>query len=129
MKVETKSAAILAATLLLGMVLGMMTQAVLARGRSNQLAELRGPPGFVAHLERVLAPSPDQAAGIRSILEETAARNGTIIRSARDGLRTELDSMAIRLAPLLTDAQRRRLESLEPLPDPFRPPPRGGPPR
>ena len=68
MKPELKSAAILAGTLALGVVLGMMAQAGLARGRSAELARLRQPPGFVAHFERRRAdcrtePS-DQFSGI-----------------------------------------------------------------
>ncbi len=129
MKVETKSAAILAATLALGVVIGMMTQAMMARGRGYRLAELRRPPRFVAHLERVLEPAPDQATQVRAILESTATRNRAIIDAAHAALRTELDSMKVRLGPVLTDAQNQRLERQEPLPDPFRPPPpRDGPP-
>lgn len=77
----------------------------------------------MAHLDRVLEPEGDQTAAIRTILEATAARNGRIIGNARDALRTELDSMKLRLAPLLTDRQKRRLDAMEPVPDPFRPPP------
>jgi len=123
MKVEAKSAAILAATLALGIVLGMMVHALMIRGRSRQQAELRGPPGFVAHLERVIEPEPGQAAPVRAILEATADRNDRVIRAARDALRTELDSMTLRLGPVLSPAQQRRLQAMEPLPDPFRRPP------
>lgn len=129
MKVETKSALILAATLALGIIIGMMTQALMARGRAHQLAGLRGPPGFVAHLERVLAPDVGQATQVRAILEATATRNGAIIGAAHQALRTELDSMKLRLGPVLTEAQKQRLEDQERWPDPFRPPPpREGPP-
>ncbi len=129
MRVETKSAGILAATLALGILIGMLAQAGLARGRSHQLAALRGPPGFVAHMERVLELDGNPGAPVRAILEATAERNGAIIGAAREALRAELDSMKVRLGPALTDDQRRRLEHLEPLPDPFRPPPpRDGPP-
>ncbi len=84
-----------------------MTQALIARGRSQRVAELRGPPGFVAHLERAIEPDPAQATQVQAILETTAARSGAIIEAAHQALRTELDSMKVRFGPVLTDAQKQ----------------------
>jgi uncharacterized membrane protein len=127
MKPELKSSIILLGTLALGALLGMVLQGTVARERTRKVAELRGPPGFVAHLEAVIEPRDEaQRAAIRPILEATGAGNREIIGSANTELRAALDSMRTLLAPLLDEAQRRRLERMGQLPDPFRPPPRDG---
>ena len=125
MKTEVKSAAILIATLALGMVLGMVAQGVLMRARTEQVGGLRRPPGFTAHLEAVIQPRPEQREAVRAILETTARRNQDIMSRAREDLRRVLDSMQLQLAPQLDDPQRERLARMSRLPDPFRPPPPG----
>ena len=128
MRGETKSALILAATLALGVALGAVGSGALARGRTERMRELGRPDGFAAHMEEIIRPRDEaQRAALRPALDATARRNGEIIRAAHVQLRAELDSMRARVAPLLDDAQRARLDDFARLPpDPFRPPPRGG---
>lgn len=136
MQIDGKAAAILIGTLLLGIALGGVGAGALARRRADEVQALRRPPGFVAHMLETIRPnSPAQRDSLRPILERTAARNDTIIRAANDALRTELDTLRARLAPLLDSGQRARLAEEGRLPEPFRPgprdqrpPDRGGPP-
>lgn len=121
---ETKSAAILLATLALGVVLGMVLQGLLMRDRTRRVAELRTPPGFVSLVESVIEPRAAQADSIRPILEEHARRYEGLVGSARTALSAVLDSMKLQLAPLLDERQRERLSRMATLPDPNRPPPR-----
>lgn len=74
-------------------------------------------------MEEVIRPRDErQRAAVEPILEATAARNDTIIRHAHQALRAaRLDAPPP--GPLLDAEQRRRLESVGRLPDPFRPPP------
>lgn len=127
-----KSMALLAVTLVVGFSLGLFADATLVRGRRERIGQLQRPPGFVAHLESVIAPhSAAQGDSIRPILERGAQHNAEIVRGTRDRLRAALDSMKVTLAPLLDADQRSRLErELEHMPDPFRPGGRGrgGPP-
>lgn len=124
MSPRTKSVLLLAGTLVLGVLLGAAGTGLLARERQRRVGELRGPRGFVAHMEEVIRPRDErQRAAIEPILEATGTRNDTIIRHAHGALRAQLDSMRLRLAPLLDAEQRRRLEAVGRLPDPFRPPP------
>ncbi len=129
MRVETKSALILVGTLVLGLLLGVVGAGALAGFQAGRLDRLRRPPGFVAHMERVIRPrDAAQDEAIRSHLEETARQNERIIRGAHDQLRSALDEMRARLTPLLDAAQRERLDAIGRLddsgPPPF-PPPRG----
>ena len=134
MQLERKSAAILGATLLVGIVLGLVGQGEFQRARMTRGAGGR-PPRFVAQMSDVLQLRADQQASVQPVLEATAEHNQRIIDAARAQLRTIVDSMAITLAPLLDETQRQRLaQRIRELPDPFRPggppggPPPGGPP-
>lgn len=123
MKPESRSAAILLATLAIGIVLGMVGQGLLIRERTRRVEDLRRPRGFADELEQVIEPRDDtQRQAIRAILEATGHRNEAIINGAHESLRAVLDSMRTRLAPILDDRQRERLDRMGRLPDPFHPP-------
>jgi hypothetical protein len=128
MKIETRTAAILLTTLLLGVLLGAVGGGTMAAERRARLDEMRRPGGFVEHVEEVVRPRDEaQRAALRPLIEATARRNQQIIRGANVRLRAELDSLRARLAPRLDAAQRDRLDRF--LPPPFGPPPPppGGP--
>jgi hypothetical protein len=127
MRIEARSAAILFATLALGVVIGMLGSGLLQRVRTERLGELRRPRGFAAHMEEIIQPREDQRAAVHQIVDSIGRRNDSVIRAARVELRAGIDTMQARLAPLLDDDQRERLARMSRLPDPFRPPPRGGP--
>lgn len=140
MNANSKSLVLLAATLIVGFSLGLFADATLVRGRRAELRGLRRPPGFVAHIEEIVAPhSQAQRDSIQPIVQATADRNQQIIRGANDRLRASMDSMRLALAPMLDADQRARLErEVGRLPNPFGPggpgapppdgPGRGGPP-
>ncbi len=128
MSIDTKSAAILVSTLSLGVVLGLVAQGEWLRARRDEVSTLTRPRGFVPHMESVIVPRPNQQAAVRAVLEDIGARNQRIIDDARAALRVGIDSMQLRLAPVLDTDQRERLAAMSRLPDPFRPPPPGGPP-
>ena len=126
MNTGAKSTSILVATLAIGVVLGMVGQGLLLRSRRPPPDDGRPPPGFAAHMEDVIQPRPDQVRALRVILDSTALSNQRVIDSARGRLHLALDSLRLRLAPMLDDAQRDRLAQMSRLPDPFRPPRRRG---
>ena len=150
---DVKAAVMLLITLLLGVALGALGVSALSRHRADEVQQLRRPPGFVAHMEEVIAPRDSvQRAKIKPILAATAARNEAILQQVNEQLHTALDSMRAQIDPLLDAAQRDRLERASklappiraggqgrdgrgpppdgrgPLPDRSGPPPRGGPP-
>jgi hypothetical protein len=123
MKVEAKSAAILLTTLVLGIILGLVSQGTFQRLREQQVTAMRRPPGFVAHMEQVIEPTTKQDSVVRPVLERTALSNQQIIEAARAALRQNIDSMQRELTPVLNADQLDRLSKSSRLPDPFRPPP------
>ena len=137
----TRSAALLVgATLMLGVLLG-----VLGAGALRPRFERTGPPpmgappprgrpgGFAEHMEEVIAPRDSaQRAAVRVVIERTAVRNRSLIEQLNRSLHASVDSMRVELAPLLSEDQRLRLErATDRLPavrGPGAPGP-GGPPR
>ena len=111
MDINVKAAVILLSTLFLGVGLGAVGEGALVNARNSREQDLRRPPGFVAHMEDVIGPHDSaQASAVRSYLEQTARQNDSIMRVAQDALRNALDSMVVRLDPLLDATQRDRLK-------------------
>jgi hypothetical protein len=122
MNASTKSALLLAGTLVAGLVLGAAGAGALARQRRAELGTLGRPPGFARHVEEVLQPRDSvQRAQLQPVIERAAARNQRIIREANVNLRGSIDSLRAELAPLLDDAQRDRLARMTRTMPPFGP--------
>jgi len=118
MNVTRSAALLLAATLVLGVTLG-----VLGAGALRPRFERAGPPpmgpppprgrpgGFAEHMEDVIAPRDSaQRVAVRVVIERTAARNRSLIEQLNRTLRASVDSMRVELAPVLREDQRQRLE-------------------
>ena len=116
MNVTRSAAMLLAVTLLLGVLLG-----VLGAGALRPRLERAGPPpmgpprggpgGFAAHMEEVIAPRDSaQRIAVQAVIARTAARNRLLIAQLNHTLRTSVDSMRVELAPVLDEEQRERLE-------------------
>ncbi len=141
MSAATKSALLLAVTLLLGLVIGFTAAGPVDRMRIDRAqGPGRGARGLERHMEETIQPRDEaQAKLIRPVLARAAERNRHIIGNVNNALGASIDSMKLELAPMLDDAQRARLEGvtreLPPLRGPGAPggfgPPRGrrgGPP-
>ncbi len=110
-RIETRSALILLATLLIGALLGALITGALAQRRISRVAEMRE-RGFGMHIERVIEPrDEEQRKAIRAVLGVAAQRNQEIMRGAREQLGNQLRQMREELFPLLDEEQRQRLES------------------
>ena len=135
---RTKSALLIGITLVIGMVLGSLVTGAIANRRLDSLAEARGRVSafFVDAIE---PESEEQAEAIRKVLDGAAPRFREIFESTRDEMKRLSDSVMAELDPILTDAQKERLEKrmhFRPRRPPFGPgekarfgePPPGGPP-
>jgi hypothetical protein len=127
MKPATQSAIILAATLVIGFVVGVFATGALGNRRLARVERLRERGGFIEHMEHAIQPHDQtQRSAILPILLATAQRNRMIIDSARAELLTAFEEMIAELEPLLDEAQLRRVAETARFTDPFRPPPRPG---
>ena len=112
MSPRVKSALLLAATLLIGGVLGALLHARLAERRIERIAFLRSSQGFARYLERAIEPeSPEQRAAVRAILDRAAARMGEHVARSRRERRAILDSTRAELRTVLSEEQMARLEA------------------
>ena len=138
MTIEWRSALILFVTLATGALLGVLGGGALQDHRRNELAALRGPVGFVGHLESIIQPRDSaQRTAIDAELAITGQRNAALLAERDSAMRAELVSLEARLAPILDAEQRTRLSAFARRPPPVpggappddRPPPPGqGPP-
>jgi hypothetical protein len=111
MKIGTKSALLLLATLVLGMVLGSLLTGALNQRRLERLAEMRSARGMAFFLEDVVDPeNSEQREAIRAVLDDASPRIAAAMQESRERMRALTDSVRSELDPLLTDEQRRRLD-------------------
>jgi hypothetical protein len=136
MRVEAKSALILAVTLALGAVLGGLAAGALQNRRTAELAETRRPRGFAGRMEEIIRPhSPAQWDSLRPFVDAAARNNDEALDAANARIRAGFDSMQVRMVPLLDEAQRERLAEFvrtapllrHPAPGRKGPPPHRGP--
>jgi hypothetical protein len=113
MKAQTKSALLLFATLLVGILLGALGNSTLQNRRVEQLRqtfERRG--GFVDMVEHILQPESEaQRAQIRAALEKAETRFNEDRRTCRASFSASSDSMRAELLPILTPDQEARFET------------------
>jgi hypothetical protein len=111
MTARTKSTLILFATLALGMVLGSLITGAAVNRRLERLAETRTARGMIFFFERAIQPESDaQREAIRTVLEDAAPAFTEVMRESRERMARLTDSLRAELEPLLTDAQKARLD-------------------
>jgi len=110
-----KSVMVIVATFAIGIAVGALLDASLARGRIEQVREFRGGLNLLAPLERIIEPTDEeQRQAIRTVLERATARNAHVYERTRIGMMAAMDSLRAELEPLLTEEQRARLDRFSP---------------
>lgn len=124
---------LLIVTLLLGVAIGVLGAGALQDRRFARVNDIRRPGGFTEHVQRVIRPTSDSQWNAIRPFVEAAARENEERRRMHDGsMRASLDTLRMRLDPLLDASQRERLARFVPgrPGGPGGPPPRDGrPPR
>ncbi len=111
MKARTKSALLLVATLVVGLLVGAVTTGSIVNHRLDELKAMRSQGGFTGMLEEVIKPTDEaQRAQIRVVLEGSEARFSEALRECRGFHIAARDSMRADLASVLTTAQQTRLD-------------------
>ena len=110
MTLHTKSALIVLATLIIGILCGGLVSGIIRR---NQGDGFMGPPsperfsGFL--LNRIVQPDDTQRAEMQRILEKYGPQFEDTMSRHREEIRALIDSLEQEIDPLLTDEQRERL--------------------
>jgi hypothetical protein len=111
-----KSALIVAATLVLGILVGAVAVGALHHRRINRIRELRDRDGIASVIRRQVRPSPEQREPLRAILRTYEPRLSQMRQSHREEMERVLDSLADELDDVLTPAQMQRLRRNGPPP-------------
>ena len=101
---------LLVVTLLLGIAIGLLGGGALQERRLSRVEVIRRPGGFTEHVRSVVRPTNDsQWTLLRPVVEAAAEQNGSLRRTHDSAMRATLDTLKLRLDPLLDAAQRERL--------------------
>jgi Spy/CpxP family protein refolding chaperone len=110
---KIKFSGIIIGTLLIGFVIGFLTNGRLVKSRIDRMQSFYTEKGANRAFMRVLDPTPEQMEQIRPILQQHARQNKELLkhhRSEQQALFLELEN---ELRPLLTDEQMEKLEELK----------------
>jgi hypothetical protein len=119
---RVKSGLIIAVTLLLGFLVGMLATGAVHRARITRLREFQSRGAIASVIRHRVRPSPEQREPVREILQKYEPRLRQMREAHREEMERVLDSLADELGAVLTPAQMRRLRrhgpSHEPGPGP-----------
>lgn len=111
MNTRTKSALLIAGTLIVGVLIGALATARVTDQRLDRMRDLRSRDGFAETVLQAIEPtSPEQEKQIKAILSESHERMGDLRREWRVSLRAEGDTMRKALTEILTPAQIEALD-------------------
>ena len=111
MKVRTKSAWLLLATLVVGVLLGALGASALQNRRTEQIRETRERGGIWRMVEEVIRVEDDaQRAEIRAVVERAEIHFSAQRQICGDSLAASRELMATSLRAVLTPEQQSRLD-------------------
>lgn len=116
MNVRTKTAFIIIATLLIGILLGAGLHRLYLQHRLRRIVNLQRPLIMTRMMEQVIQPTPEQRMEIRQILKKHSQRLLEIRREFEEKMREELAAIRQEMDPILTPQQRKWLERRFPRP-------------
>ena len=92
---------------------GMFLNGALAQRRDHGSRPATGPAGFIAEMERAIQPRDQtQRDSLRPYFTQRDSANRAIVDGARHSMEIGMDSLRRAIAPMLDDAQRRRLSEM-----------------
>jgi len=110
---KIKYTGIIIGTLLIGFVIGFLTNGRLVRSRIIQMQSFYTDKGANRAFIRVLDPSPEQMEKIMPILHEHAMQNRDLLFGYREDQAALFLRLEDELSPYLTDKQMEKLEELK----------------
>lgn len=121
MNIKTKSSLVLTATLILGIIIGVVGGGMMRNYIfEKRMEKFRSPNGFIRHMEHIIQPDSSQRVELREKLESQRERFMNLslrFRTEMDSLNNEFQN---ELKDILTVEQQQRLENfLNSRPRPF----------
>lgn len=109
---RTRSATIIVATLVLGIVIGALGASAIISSRVDQFRRLRAPGGPRGMVEEVIRPTDEgQRARVAAALDSMAARLDRLRTTTMEQHTTVMDALRAELQPILTAEQLQRFDN------------------
>lgn len=106
---------LLTVTLCLGIAIGLLSAGALQDRRMARVNDMRRPGGLTAHVRSVIRPTSEaQWDSIRPLVEATAEQTIGMRRVHDSAMRAAIDTLKVRLEPLLTAEQQERFSRFVP---------------
>lgn len=113
MNLQLKSALIIIATMVIGILIGTFIVAPLAARRYlAKMETLRHRAGLAYGIERMILPDRSQKEYVEPVIRKYSERFEMLFQKHRREVQTLVDSLEAELNPLLTEEQKQRLERL-----------------
>ncbi len=110
LKQKTKYLLSLITVLIIGFVIGFLTNGRITMLKIHRMQSFFTERGFDRTLIRVIKPLPEQMENIKPILQKYARKNRQRIWQMHEGQRASFDSLKREIAPFLYKQQLKRLE-------------------
>jgi len=109
MNIKTKTTFIIIVTLVIGIAIGAMLNRALLQNHIKRTFSYRNPDRLPIFYERILDPNVEQTQKIRSVLKKHALTVSKIRYNYQEEMLAANESFKTKLYPLLTPAQKSRL--------------------
>lgn len=113
MNEKLKFTGIILGTLIIGFVIGFLTNGRLVKFRMDRMQSFYTEQGANRAFMRVLDPTPEQMEQIRPILQRHAQQNRELLDHHRSEQRLLFQELEDELRPILTEEQMEKLELLK----------------
>lgn len=110
MNTRSKTIIIIIATLIIGIVIGMVGSGLLMRQFARKFDEKPIHNRFSSIIERIVEPNENQIDSVRAILSRYGERMGELDRQHISVLTSLIDSMHVELSTILTEEQMKNLD-------------------
>jgi len=111
MNLKIKSYMLLLATLIIGIVIGIMVDRTFMNPRKvSKFARMRPQDRLSGIVFHVVRPEGSQIKAINKVLDDHSKRFAEIEQGARDDIAAAMDTLMADLKPILRDDQKQRLE-------------------
>ena len=110
MKTRSKTVIIIIATLIIGIVLGVVGGGMFFKYFANRIANKPIPNRFTSFVERIIKPDENQVDSVRAILNKYGERMSVLDQQHIAVITNLMDSMHTDLSTVLTEEQMSRLD-------------------
>ena len=112
MNIKVKTALIIVATLIIGIVFGALLSRAYLHHRIKKAFVMVNPNRFAPFFEQAISPTPEQSEQIDEIFKEHAQQVFELRKNFEKGMASSFDSLRKELDSVLTPEQKKRLEKM-----------------